>query len=86
MPPAAAGECTASSFTELTADGKTAIATIHDPVLAARFCKFVLLLHGDGQWEYGSAEDLLNPSTLERLYKTPFESFQNDGRTVLLPA
>ena len=70
----------------LAAAGKSVVATLHDPVLAGRFAKQILMLHGDGEWEFGPVDELLNSQTLERLYQTPFSSFQSDGRSVLLPA
>ena len=34
--------------------GKTVIASLHDPAMAARFARQILLLFGDGEWEFGS--------------------------------
>ena len=70
----------------LAQDGKCVIATLHDPTLAARFSNYVLLLHGDGGWEFGPTNDLLVPTNLEGLYRTPFESFHNGDRTIMVPA
>jgi iron complex transport system ATP-binding protein len=70
----------------LARSGKCVIATLHDPTLAARFSNYVLLLHGDGDWEFGPTNDLLVPTNLERLYGTPFESFHKDDRTIMVPA
>lgn len=70
----------------LAQDGKCVIATLHDPTLAARFSNYVLLLHGDGSWEFGPTNDLLVPTNLEGLYRTPFESFHNGDRTIMVPA
>ena len=70
----------------LAQDGKCIIATLHDPMLAARFSNYVLLLHGDGSWEFGPTNDLLVPAILEGLYRTPFESFHNGNRTIMVPA
>ena len=70
----------------LARDGKCVIATLHDPTLAARFSNYVLLLHGDGGWEFGPTNDLLVPTKLEGLYRTPFESFHNGDRIIMVPA
>ena len=63
------------------------LTTIHNPALAMRYADFVLLLYGDGEWEYGPAEELLEPVRLERMYQTPFSYFHDAaGRnSVLLP-
>ena len=75
-----------NKLSALARDGKCVIATLHDPMLAARFSNNVLLLHGDGDWEFGPTNDLLVPTNLERLYRTPFESFHNGDRTIMVPA
>lgn len=68
--------------------GKAVVASLHDPVLAARHFDNALLLHGDGRWQYGAVADLLNAATLSELYAVPFESFRReagDAETVMLP-
>ena len=70
-------------------EGRIVITTVHNPGLAMRFADQVLLLYGEGDWEYGSAADLMEPGRLERLYQTPFAWFRSDSnpaRTLLLPA
>jgi iron complex transport system ATP-binding protein len=64
------------------------ITTVHNPALAMRYADQVLLLYGEGQWEFGAADQLLEPDRLARIYQTPFEYFhsQASNRTVLLPA
>ncbi len=64
------------------------ITTVHNPAMAMRFADQVLLLYGDGAWEYGAADDLLEPQRLERLYQMPFDYYQSEqnARRVLLPA
>jgi iron complex transport system ATP-binding protein len=73
---------------QLTQEQRIVVTTVHNPALAMRYADQVLLLYGEGQWEFGPAKDLLEPSRLERIYQTPFEYFQNKAgdRTVLLPA
>jgi iron complex transport system ATP-binding protein len=65
--------------------GKTIIASLHDPLLAWRFADFVLMLHGDGEWEFGPVGVMLTIDRLERLYGTPFAEFSRDGQSVMLP-
>jgi iron complex transport system ATP-binding protein len=62
------------------------ITTVHNPALAMRYADFVLLLFGDGEWEFGPAGQLLEPGRLERMYRTPFDYYQSSaGRRTLLP-
>lgn len=72
----------------LADSGKAVIASLHDPVLAARYFDSALLLHGDGRWQFGSVRELLTPATLSALYAVPFGRYrreESDGTTVLLP-
>jgi iron complex transport system ATP-binding protein len=72
-------------FAALAARGRTVIASLHDPSLAARYAQFVLLLYGDGTWVFGPAADMLTADKLERLYGLPFSLFTGRGESVLLP-
>ncbi len=65
--------------------GKTILASLHDPAMAARFARQVLLLFGDGEWEFGAAADMLTTARLERLYGTPFAVYSRANESVLLP-
>jgi len=69
----------------LAGHGKTVIASLHDPAMAARFARQILLLFGNGEWEIGSTADMLTTDRLERLYGTPFTVFSSTGQQVLLP-
>jgi len=69
----------------LAGDGKTVLASLHDPAMAARFARQILLLFGDGEWEIGPTADMLTTDRLERLYGTPFAVFSRTGQQVLLP-
>lgn len=56
---------------ELAANGRTLIASFHDPNQVARHCDAALLLFGpeaDGEWCYGAAADVLGGDNLSRLY------------------
>lgn len=74
-------DCLAS----LCRQGKAIIASLHDPMLAARCASHALLLYGDGRWDFGAATDLLTADRLEALYQTAFASLRHDGQTVLFP-
>jgi iron complex transport system ATP-binding protein len=73
-------------FKELCAAGKTVIATLHDPTVAARFADRVLMLHGDGRWEAGAAGELLRAERLGELYLSPMVELEKDGRRVFVNA
>jgi iron complex transport system ATP-binding protein len=73
-------------FRELCAAGRTVIATLHDPTVAARFADRVVLLHGDGRWEAGAAAELLTAERLSDLYLSPMLELEKDGRRVFVSA
>lgn len=57
------------------ADGGAGIlASVHDVNLAARFADRCLLLFGDGRWELGPCDDVLNEQRLGELFATPMEA------------
>jgi iron complex transport system ATP-binding protein len=66
-------------FKELTRNGATVIASLHDPTLAARFADRVLLLFGDGQWRAGTVNEVLTADTLSELYLTPMHEMMANG-------
>jgi iron complex transport system ATP-binding protein len=70
----------------LSSQGKTVVASIHDPMLAARYANYALLLHGNGQWEFDKAEQLLTPARMQALYAIPYESIQGERFSSLVPA
>ncbi|MCK6372227.1 MAG: ABC transporter ATP-binding protein [Gammaproteobacteria bacterium] len=69
----------------LAAEGKTVIASLHDPALAVRDFHSALLLHGDGRWQFGPTAQLLDGATLSDLYGVPFQPYHGDNGTVMLP-
>ncbi len=75
-----------SLMSGLTDQGKIIVASIHDPVLASRFCSSVLLVHGNGRWEFGPATDLLAPEYLEQLYGVPFTRYHGAEQSVSIPS
>jgi iron complex transport system ATP-binding protein len=60
--------------------GRTVIATLHDPTLAARFADRVVLLFGDGRWKSGATRETLTAESLSELYLTPMVEIASDGR------
>jgi iron complex transport system ATP-binding protein len=73
-------------FRELCSAGKTVIATLHDPTVAARFADRVLLLHGDGRWAAGAASELLTAASLSELYLAPMLQLETGGRRIFVSA
>jgi len=66
-------------------DGKTALVSLHDPNLAARYVDRVLLLGGDGTAEWGPTAELLTAERLARLYRHPFRQLSQPGMRVFIP-
>ena len=73
-------------FRQLCAAGRTVIATLHDPTVAARFADRALLLHGDGRWAAGAASELLTAERLSELYLAPMLELERDGRRIFVSA
>lgn len=57
----------------------SALAALHDINLAARYCSHILMLFGDGEWCAGRSEDMLNETSLERLFKCPVEKVMGEN-------
>ena len=62
------------TFRRTADNGATVIASLHDVNLAVRFADRCLLLFGDGQWDLGATNDILDETRLAALYGTPIES------------
>ena len=54
--------------------GAGVIASLHDVNLAARVADRCLLLFGDGRWEFGVTDAVLDEARLEALFETPMEA------------
>lgn len=65
--------------------GAAVVMVLHDPGLAHRYCDRVLLVHGDGRCELGSADDLLTAERLSALYGYRLAMLEKDGRRCFLP-
>ena len=61
------------------------ISIMHDPNLAARYCSHVLMLMGNGQYEIGETERLLNEENLSSLFHHPINAVLLKGKTFFLP-
>lgn len=66
--------------------GRTVVATLHDPTLAARFADRVILLFGDGRWASGPTRETLTAASLSELYLTPMIEIAADGRRAFVNA
>lgn len=64
----------------------SAFAALHDINLAARYCSHVLMLFGEGSWCAGRSEEMLNESSLERLYNCPVERLEGASGPRFHPA
>jgi iron complex transport system ATP-binding protein len=66
--------------------GRTVVATLHDPPLAARFADRVILLFGDGRWTSGPTRETLTAKSLSELYLTPMAEIAAGGRRAFVNA
>jgi iron complex transport system ATP-binding protein len=73
-------------FREQAVAGRTVIATLHDPTLAARFADRVILLFGDGRWTSGPTSEALTAESLSQLYLTPMIEIAANGRRAFVNA
>ena len=70
---------------QVSDDQRCAMIALHDVNLAARYCSHILMLFGDGAWQAGPMDDLLNLENLEKLYQCPVESVQTLSGKRFLP-
>ena len=64
---------------------RCAVIALHDVNLAARYCSHILMLFGEGDWQAGPVDELLNLENLERLYQCPVETLQSVAGKRFLP-
>ncbi len=64
----------------------SAFAALHDINLAARYCSHVLMLFGEGEWCAGRTEDMLDETSLEKLYRCPVERLDGPNGPRFHPA
>jgi iron complex transport system ATP-binding protein len=65
---------TLNIFRRAADSGAGVIASLHDVNLAARVADRCLLLFGDGRWEFGTTDEVLDEERLEALFETPMEA------------
>jgi len=70
---------------ERVAAGASAVVSLHDVNLAARYADRCLLLDGDGGWELGATASSLNADSLSRLYRTPMAAVEWRGGRLFVP-
>jgi len=61
-------------FREKADSGAAVIASLHDVNLAVRYADRCLLLYGDGRWDIGRTNEVLDERRLSQLYATPMEA------------
>lgn len=70
---------------QVTRAQRCAMIALHDVNLAARYCSHILMLFGEGDWQAGPVDELLNLENLERLYQCPVETVQTPAGKRFLP-
>ncbi|MFI5269204.1 MAG: ABC transporter ATP-binding protein [Chloroflexota bacterium] len=60
-------------------EGRALLMSLHDINLAARFCNRILMLFGEGEAAHGTAEEMLTPEKLSRLYRVPVRVLPWEG-------
>lgn len=63
-------------FKQMADNNYIVIATMHDVNLAAKYASHCLLLYGDGGWDFGKKEKILNEENLTRLYNIPMQKIE----------
>jgi iron complex transport system ATP-binding protein len=71
-------------FRRAADDGAGVIASLHDVNLAARVADRCLLLFGDGRWEFGETDAVLDEARLEALFETPIEAVRWRDRRLFI--
>jgi len=64
---------------------KSVVMVSHDLNLAHSVATHALLLMGDGQWQAGPVEEVLEPAVLSRCLGHPIETIRHGARTVFMP-
>lgn len=63
----------------LSEAGHGVMMVLHDPNQAVRCCDRILLLTGNGEWQQGSAEEMLQAERLSQLYGCAIEQVEIAG-------
>lgn len=73
-------------FRRAADNGAGVIASVHDVNLAVRFADRCLLLFGDGRWQLGRTQDVLDEDKLGELYATQIEAVTWRSQQLFVPA
>jgi len=73
-------------FRSLADAGRTVVMSLHDAGLAARYADDALLVAGDGNWSFGPAAEVLDESSIGRLYGLPVRELHWGGGRTFVPA
>jgi len=71
-------------FRRAADQGAGVVACLHDVNLAARFADRCLLLFGDGRWQIGRTDAILNEASLSELFATPMEAVDWRSHTLFV--
>ena len=71
-------------FREKADAGAAVIASLHDVNLAVRYANRCLLLFGDGRWELGPVDEILDETRLTSLYATAMEAVPWRGANLFI--
>lgn len=72
-------------FARRAAAGAAIVAALHDPGFAARYCRQVLMLFGNGETLAGPADEVITATNLTRLYGHPLRELCADGHRWFVP-
>jgi len=73
-------------FRTLATDQQRSIVMAsHELNMGLRYCSHTLLLYGNGEWEAGKTEALINTSRLEKLYQHPMQAHTTAHGDIYLP-
>ena len=73
-------------FRALADEGRAVVMSLHDAGLAARHADEVLMLYGDGRWEYGDCASALTERTVGALYGIEVRELRWPGGRTFVPA
>jgi iron complex transport system ATP-binding protein len=73
-------------FRGLADAGRTVVVSLHDVGLAARFADVVLLLFGDGRWQFGECATTLSERSIGELYGIDVRELRWDGGRTFVAA
>lgn len=66
-------------ITDLQSQGKTQIIALHDINHAARIATHIIYLMTDGQWCFGTVDEMLTVAALQSVYNTHFQQLSDSN-------